>query len=267
MAFHQNGITMNQFAREYTAKEETGFMSLFLSKSLSFIDMRSIWNLVLCIFTVYGVLNIFQSKTVKGKGIAVALTLASVGVLAYRAMNVTGSVEVEAPIFQQFNPCFVVALTPIVVLIFSKLAQKGKEPTSPTKIGMGMLVAASAFVILLVGSWNLPNAEVQKAALEAGTASLVSPNWLISTYLVLTIAELLLSPIGISFVSKVAPPKLKGTMMGGWFVATAVGNTLIMVPGLMWGMDLSIIWGVLICICLASALFIFSILKKLNKVS
>ena len=317
MAFHQNGITMNQFAREYTAKSETGFMSLFLSKSLSFTEMRSIWNLVSVILVVYGVLGVFQvsnkrakdfftllslvaaaaliytsniveasaatltilivlvaslfsltqTESGKGKIISSIMMLAAGGLLVYRSLNVTGSVEVEAPIFQQFNPCFVVALTPIVVLIFSKLAQKGKEPTSPTKIGMGMLVAASAFVILLVGSWNLPNAEAQKAALEAGTASLVSPNWLISTYLVLTIAELLLSPIGISFVSKVAPPKLKGTMMGGWFVATAVGNMLIMVPGLMWGMDLSIIWGVLICICLASALFIFSILKKLNKVS
>ena len=317
MAFHQNGITMNQFAREYTAKSETGFMSLFLSKSLSLTEMRSIWNLVSVILVVYGVLGVFQvsnkrakdfftllslvaaaaliytsniveasattltilivlvaslfsltqTESGKGKIISSIMMLAAGGLLVYRSLNVTGSVEVEAPIFQQFNPCFVVALTPIVVLIFSKLAQKGKEPTSPTKIGMGMLVAASAFVILLVGSWNLPNAEAQKAALEAGTASLVSPNWLISTYLVLTIAELLLSPIGISFVSKVAPPKLKGTMMGGWFVAPAVGNMLIMVPGLMWGMDLSIIWGVLICICLASALFIFSILKKLNKVS
>ena len=135
------------------------------------------------------------------------------------------------------------------------------------KIGLGMLVAASAFVVLMVGSWGLPIQAEQLANVEAGTATLVSPNWLISTYLVLTVAELLLSPIGISFVSKVAPPKLKGTMMGGWVVATAVGNMLIMVPGLMWGMDLSIIWGVLICICLASALFIFSILKKLNKVS
>ena len=114
MAFHQNGITMNQFAREYTATSETGFMSLFLSKSFSFTDMRSIWNLVAVILLVYGILNIFQSKTAKGKAIAATLFLASGGLLVYRAMNVTGSVEVEAPIFQQFNPCFVVALTPII---------------------------------------------------------------------------------------------------------------------------------------------------------
>ena len=267
MAFHQNGITMNQFAREYTATSETGFMSLFLSKSLSFTEIRSFWNLILCVLMVYGVLNIFQSKTIKGKSIAGILTVAAGGVLAYKAMNVTGSVEVEAPIFQQFNPCFVVALTPIIGLIFGALAKKGKEPSSPMKIGLGMLVAGLAFVILLVASLSLPPAGEQLAAVEAGTATLVSPNWLISTYFVLTIAELLLSPIGISFVTKVAPPKYKGMMMGGWFVATAIGNFLIMVPGCMWGMDLTIIWGVLIGICLLSAAFIFSILKRLEKVA
>ena len=267
MAFHQNGITMNQFAREYTATSETGFMSLFLSKSLSFTEIRSFWNLLLCVITVYGVLNIFQSKTAKGKAVASLITVASVGVLVYKAMNVTGEVAVEAPIFQQFNPCFVVALTPIIGIVFGALAKKGKEPSSPMKIGLGMLVAAMAFVVLLVASWSLPAAEEQAAAVAAGTATLVSPNWLISTYFVLTIAELLLSPIGISFVSKVAPPKYKGMMMGGWFVATAIGNFLIMVPGLMWGMDLSIIWGVLIVICLVSAAFIFSILKRIEAVA
>ena len=267
MAFHQNGITMNQFAREYTATSETGFMSLFLSKSLSFTEIRSFWNLLLCVITVYGVLNIFQSKTAKGKVVAGLVTFASVGVLIYKAMNVTGEVAVEAPIFQQFNPCFVVALTPIVGIIFGALAKKGKEPSSPMKIGLGMLVAAMAFVVLLMASWSLPAAEEQAAAVAAGTATLVSPNWLISTYFVLTIAELLLSPIGISFVSKVAPPMYKGMMMGGWFVATAIGNFLIMVPGLMWGMNLSIIWGVLIGICLVSAAFIFSILKRLEAVA
>ena len=267
MAFHQNGITMNQFAREYTATSESGFMSLFLSGSFSFTDMRSIWNLVCVILVVYGILNVFQSKTFKGKMIAFAMLVIFGGVLVYRAMNVTGSVAVEAPIFQQFNPCFVVALTPIIMLVFSSLAKKGKEPSSPMKIGLGMLVAAAAFVILMVGSWGLPVQAEQLAATEAGTATLVSPNWLISTYLVLTIAELLLSPIGISFVSKVAPPQYKGMMMGGWFVATAIGNFLISIPGLLWGMELYIVWGVLIAVCLVSAIFIFSILKRLEAVA
>ena len=268
MAFHQNGTTMTQFAEVYTAKSEGGFMSLFLSESFSFADTRSIWNLVCVILAVYGVLNIFQSKTAKGKAIAALLLLGAGGVLAYRAMTVEGTVGVQAPIFQQFNPCFVVALTPIIMLVFSSLAKKGKEPSAPMKIGLGMLVAGVGFVLLMLGSMGLPTPEEQGVALEAGTATLVSPNWLISTYFVLTIAELLLSPIGISFVSKVAPPKYKGMMMGGWFVATAIGNFLVAVPALLWGsLPLYVVWGVLIAICLVSAIFIFSILKRLEKVA
>ena len=268
MAFHQNGITMNQFAREYTATSETGFMSLFLSKSFSFTDLRSVWNLVMVIMVVYGVLNIFQSKTMNGKLISAAIFLAAGGVLAYRAMTVTGEVVVEAPIFQQFNPCFVVALTPIVVLIFKMMADKGKEPSSPMKIGLGMLIAGLAFVVLMVASNGLPTPDEQKVAIENGSATLVSPNWLISTYFVLTIAELLLSPIGISFVSKVAPPQYKGMMMGLWFVATAIGNFLISIPGLLWGgFSLYVVWGVCIGVCLVSAIFIFSVLKRLENVA
>ena len=258
MAFHQNGTTMTQFAEVYTAKSDSGVSSL----------MFNVFNLVLAILAVYGFLNIFQSKTAKGKSIAAVLFLATAGTLVYKALNVTGSVTVDAPIFQQFNPCFVVALTPIVMLVFGALSKKGKEPSSPMKIGLGMLVAGVGFVLLLLGSMGLPTPDEQGVALKAGTATLVSPNWLISTYFVLTIAELLLSPIGISFVSKVAPPKYKGMMMGGWFVATAIGNFLVAVPALLWGsLPLYIVWGVLIVVCLVSAIFIFSILKRLEKVS
>jgi POT family proton-dependent oligopeptide transporter len=129
-----------------------------------------------------------------------------------------------------------------------------------------MLVAAAAYVLLTIGSLGLPAPEMGADGQPLHMAD-VSANWLISTYLVLTFAELLLSPIGISFVTKVAPNKYKGMMMGGWFVATAIGNKLVSIPGHMWGMDLTIVWGTLMVICLLAALFIFSIIKKLNKVS
>ena len=100
-----------------------------------------------------------------------------------------------------------------------------------------------------------------------GTVSpdLVSPTWLMSTYLVLTFAELLLSPMGISFVSKVAPPKYKGAMMGCWFAATAVGNYLTSIPGLLWNkLPLWGVWAILIALCLISFIVIFSIMKKIE---
>ena len=84
----------------------------------------------------------------------------------------------------------------------------------------------------------------------------------------LTFAELLLSPMGISFVSKVAPPKYKGMMMGGWFVATALGNFLVSVGGFLWGgLPLWMVWTVFIVLCLLSALFMFAMMKRLEKVA
>ena len=256
MAFHQNGSTLTYFARDYTATSSTGIQSMAFD----------VVNLVFCIFLVYGLFGLVQSKTGKGKAIAGAIILGAVGGLIYKYNALPETTEVSAPIFQQFNACFVVMLTPVSIAIFGALAKKGKEPSSPMKIGLGMLVAAVAYVLLTVGSIGLPAPELDAAGQPMHMAN-VSPNWLISTYLVLTFAELLLSPIGISFVTKVAPPKYAGMMMGGWFVATAIGNFLVAIPALMWGASLTVVWGVLIAICLVAAIFIFAILKRLNKVA
>ena len=260
MAFHQNGNTLTLFARDYTQTQSFGLQSMAFD----------VTNLVAVIFIVYGLFGIVQSTTARGKAIGAALTLLAVVFLVYKYMSLEGSIEVKAPIFQQFNPCYVVALTPVSVALFSWLNKKKKEPSSPRKIGLGMLVAALAFCIMIVGSMGLLDPIDQAAAIENNqNPARVSANLLITTYLVLTFAELLLSPIGISFVTKVAPPKYAGLMMGLWFAATAIGNQLVMIPGFLWGWNVSlpVIWGVLAGICLLSALFIFSIIKKLDKVS
>jgi POT family proton-dependent oligopeptide transporter len=257
MAFHQNGLTLTFFARDYTAHAVTGLTRLVFD----------IWNLVLIVFAVYGLFAIFQSKTGKGKTIASVIVVLSIVGLIWRYFNLGDAVVNILPQqFQQFNPFFVVALTPVSVALFNSLANKGKEPSAPRKIGMGMVVAAIGFCIMALGSIGMP----KPAAVAAGTTfSLASPNLLISTYLVLTFGELLLSPMGISFVSKVAPPKYKGLMMGGWFVATAIGNYMVAIIGYLWdsGMNLWSIWSVLIVLCVLSAVFIFSIMKRLEKVS
>ena len=258
MAFHQNGLTLTYFADEFTAKSSEGLESM----------MFSVWNLVAVIFIVYALFSLFQSKTGKGKGISALVIVAALAFLGYRYSAIEGATPVDAPIFQQFNPFFVVALTPVSMAIFGSLARKGKEPSAPRKIGLGMLVAACGYILMMFASFGLLTPNEQGAALEAGTASFVSPNWLVSTYLVLTFGELLLSPMGISFVSKVAPPKYKGMMMGGWFVATAIGNYLTAVAAWLWGdLPLLVVWGVLVALCLLSALFIFSIMKRLERVA
>ena len=257
MAFHQNGLTMTFFARDYTTQSVTGLDRIGFD----------VWNLVLLIIVVYGAFSLFQSKTGRGKAIAGVAVLASLGILIWSYSSMDPTVEILPQIFQQFNPFFVVALTPVSLAVFGYLARRKKEPSAPRKIGIGMVIAACGFLILAIGSLGLPTPkEVEAAGINPDV--LVSPNWLISTYLVLTFAELLLSPMGISFVSKVAPPKYKGMMMGGWFVATAIGNYLVAIIGYLWGgIQLWMVWSVLIVCCLLSALFIFSIMKKLEKVA
>lgn len=257
MAFHQNGLTLTFFARDYTAQAVTGLDRLGFN----------IVNLTFLLVVVYAGFSLFQSKTGKAKGISGLVLVIMLGLLGWSYSSMDSTVSILPQIFQQFNPFFVIVLTPVSLAVFGYLAKKKKEPSAPRKIGIGMVIAACGFLIMALGSLGLPT----PVAVEANGISadvLVSPNWLISTYLVLTFAELLLSPMGISFVSKVAPPKYKGMMMGGWFVATAIGNYLVAIIGYLWGgMQLWMVWSVLIVCCLLSALFIFSIMKRLEKVA
>ena len=243
------------FADEFTAREATGATGM----------MFNVINLVWCIFMVFGICGLLtapKGTSGKSKLINLALIVIPAAILGYTYMNSGDStVAIDAPIFQQFNPCFVVALTPVSIALFGWLGRIGKEPKAPVKIGLGMLVAAGAYLLMTVSSLGLPATDHPNHVAD------VTPNLLVGTYLILTFAELLLSPIGISFVSKVAPPKYKGMIMGGWFVATALGNKLVSIPGHMWDMPLPVVWGTLMVICLLAALFIFSIIKKLNRVS
>lgn len=250
MAFHQNGLTLTYFARDFTQTSSTGVQSLLFD----------VTNLVACIFIMYAAFALFQSKTAKGKLIAAIVIVAAAAYLVYDYLALpAGGVAVSAPIFQQFNPCFVVLLTPVSMGLFSWLARRGKEPSAPRKIGYGMLVAGLGYVVMIFASIGL--------SYTLSDEQRVSPMWLISTYLILTFAELLLSPMGISFVSKVAPEKYKGLMMGCWFGATAIGNFLVQIPAYLWKhVPLTVVWGVLVALCLASFIFIFSVMKRLEKV-
>lgn len=251
MVFHQNGATLTKFAEVFTSSEATGWTRISFN----------IWALVTVVVGVYAAFNLFQSKSAVGRTVSGALCLVVAGLLWYFYDTTPEVVDgLQPQVFQQFNPFYVVALTPFSVAIFGWLAKKKKEPSAPRKIGYGMIVAAGAFLIMCIGSIGLGIAPT-----EGQGATLVSPNLLIGTYLVLTFAELLLSPMGISFVSKVAPPKYKGAMMGCWFAATAIGNYLVYIPTLLWNrIDVAWLWAILIVICLISASFIFFMMKRLE---
>ncbi|MDE6823271.1 MAG: peptide MFS transporter [Duncaniella sp.] len=245
MVFHQNGATLTEFAKSCTSPEADGWTRIGFN----------VWALLSIAVGVYALFNLFQSKGTTSRVISVAI-LALVGWALWYFYSVTPEplTGIQPQEYQQFNPFYVVALTPVSLAFFGWLAKRKAEPSAPRKIGYGMIMAAVAYVVMLVGSLGI-----------VGTSASVSPNWLISTYLLLTFAELLLSPMGISFVSKVAPPKLKGAMMGGWFAATAVGNYLVSIPMILWGkIPTYMVWGILVVICLISAGFIFSIMKKLE---
>ena len=252
MAFHQNGQSLTWFARDYTQAFATGPVRLGFN----------IWILALLAVSIYTLFGIFQSESSKGRLICGVVTAFLWGGAYWIYAGLPSPLEIQPQLFQQFNPFYVVFLTPISMAIFSAMAKKGKEPSAPVKIGLGMFVAALGYLIMIFGSLG----QASPAQLE-GTVSPdpVVPMYLISTYLVLTFAELLLSPMGISFVSKVAPPKFKGLMMGLWFASTAIGNYLSSIPGLLWkAVPLWANWAILMALCVIAGVIMFAMMGRIN---
>lgn len=253
MSFHQNGLTLTYFARDYTAKAVSSFTNIFFNVG-SFISV---------IAAIYGFVFMLK-KNQESKKRGIGATLFAVGsVVTYLFYNsFPAESQIQAEVFQQFNPAYIVVLTPLVVGIFAYLRKKNIEPSTPRKIGIGMILAAVGFVVMIIGSLDLTS-----PAELAGQPSpdRVSTYWLTSTYFILTIAELFLSPMGLSFVSKVAPPRFQGLMQGGWLGATALGNQLLFVGSSMWvRIDVWQVWLIFVVCCLISAAFIFSIMKRLE---
>jgi POT family proton-dependent oligopeptide transporter len=256
MAFHQSGVTMTYFARDYTVPSVGKITNLWF-------DLFALLPIFLAFIGLIFLLRKGSKSLAKALGAAAFVVF---GLLAYfRYSSYAASNPFSPQKFQHFNPFFIVALGPLVIAFFAWLNRKGKEPSSPRKIGFGMLLTAAAFSILIVGSLGLASPK-ELGGLVAPAGMLVSPYWLISTYLILTIAELFLSPIGISFVSRVAPPKYKGMAQGGWFTATALGNYLLSVIGSLWlKVPLWALWLILVGCALLSAAFIFSVMKRLER--
>jgi POT family proton-dependent oligopeptide transporter len=262
MSFHQNGLTLTFFARDYTVKEVGPFTNIFFN----------LWSMLTFIGAVAGIVLLFnKNRTTKLAGAAMALVL---GALTWYLASDYDQVNPIAPeVFQSFNPLFIVALTFPVMGVFTWLRNRNREPSTPKKIGIGMVIAAIGFMIILVASLGLVSPHELQFTDTLGVtkynpvpdSSRVVPYWLISSYLILTIAELFLSPMGLSFVSKVAPARFQGLMQSGWLLATAVGNKFLFIGSEFWGkLDLWALWLIFIVCCLLSAIFIFSILKRLE---
>ncbi len=173
-------------------------------------------------------------------------------------------------IWQCINPFFVITLTPIIMWAFAALARKGREVSTPRKIAIGMLITATAYIFLagIAMANNYPSGEEFRGLADAVKESMkASPLVLILTYFFLTVAELFISPLGLSFVSKVAPKHLQGICQGLWLTATAIGNLFIAIGVTMlntfphqW-----ICWAVFAGICLVSMAIMFGMVRWLEE--
>lgn len=267
MSFHQNGLTLTFFARDYTVKTVPPFTYMFFT----------IENILSVVAIIAGlVILLGKKRTVNTRLIGAALLVVG----SYAAWKFFYRADAENPIapevFQSFNPLFIVSLTFLVMGFFAWLKKRGMEPSTPKKIGIGMIIAALGFLVILIASLNLVSPHELRIIDETGAikynpvpdSSRVMPYWLMSSYLILTIAELFLSPMGLSFVSKVAPVRFQGIMQGGWLLATAVGNKLLFIGSSFWGkLDLWQLWLIFIVCSLVAAAFIFSIIRFLERVS
>lgn len=225
------------------------------------MDIKEIKQRMYALFAVFGIVIFFWFSFHQN-----GLTLTFFA-KEYTDLHLFG-MDITAELFQSTNPFCVVFLTPIVMAIFGWQRARGKEPSTPKKIGIGMAIAATAFLVMAIGSYvsNLPlHADI---AAEGSSPVKVTPFLLLATYFILTVAELYISPLGISFVSKVSPPQYQGIMQGCWLGATAIGNQLLFVGAVLYeNIPIWATWTVFVTACLLSMTAMFCMLKWLERIA
>ena len=178
---------------------------------------------------------------------------------------------VAPEIWQAVNPFFVIVLTPIIMVFFSSLSRRGKEISTPRKIALGMGIAGIGYLFLMVYSiiMNYPSGTTFREMITAGEAVVKSGPWvLILYYFFMTVAELFISPLGLSFVSKVAPKHLQGLCQGLWLGATAVGNLLLWIGPLIYNAcPIWVAWAVFLGVCAISMGVMLGMVNWLERVT
>ncbi|WP_277070642.1 peptide MFS transporter [Prevotella corporis] len=191
--------------------------------------------------------------------------------LSFFARDFVKTDSIAPEIWQCVNPFFVISLTPVVMWIFAYFSKKGNPISTPKKIAYGMGIAGMAYIFLMIISliYNYPSAETFTAMDPISRSAAKAAPWiLILTYFFLTVAELFISPLGLSFVSKVAPKHLQGLCQGLWLGATAVGNLLLWVGPLMYNKwPIWECWLVFAIVCGISMIVMFSMVKWLERVT
>lgn len=230
------------------------------------MDASEVKQRLYALFAVFGIV-IFFWFSFHQNGLTLTMFARDYTDLSMIEINIGSISIVGAEIFQSINPIFIVLLTPIIMGIFGWLRSKGMEPSTPKKIAIGMGIAAFAYVVMSFGSFGLPLfSEINGSPLA--DAEKASPFLLIGTYFILTVAELFISPLGISFVSKVAPPQYQGIMQGGWLGATAVGNQLLFIGAILYeSIPIWLTWTVFITACSLSMITMLFMVKWLERIT
>lgn len=161
-------------------------------------------------------------------------------------------------LFQSINPLFIVILTPIVIAFFAYRARRGKPVSTASKFAWALIISGLSALVMVFAVMSVPSIYTHKT----------SAFWLFLTYGIFTVSEICLSPIGLSFVSKLAPQRLTALMMGGWFLSTSLGGKVAGVMASFWDKipDKKIFFGVITVAAILGGLLIFSKIKTLDKI-
>lgn len=232
------------------------------------MDAQEIKQRIYALFAVFGVV-IFFWVSFHQNGYSLTYFARDYVNLDVININLGFTTIKGAEIFQSVNPFFVVTLTPLIMWLFGWLRNRGKEISTPMKIAMGMGIAAAAYLFLMLFSLALPSkAELATMTADQTRDIMVTPWVMVGLYFILTVAELFISPLGLAFVSKVAPPHMQGLMQGCWLAATAVGNSLLFVGGLLYtSVPMWAAWFVFVAACGLSMLVMLSMVKWLERVT
>lgn len=256
--FKQNGTALTRWANYYTDRSVSESIEKPLA-SLYLVEEKKYENKDTPVFDAQ-----FRSqkdkdgKTLKESGKDIYFRNISPEKKAELEKSPDKSIFIyNTELFQSINPFWVIALTPVIVGFWALLRKRGKEPLTPTKIVLGLFISGLSCLVMV-------------AAVFAGNngAEKVSALWLVASYGVITIGELCLSPMGLSFVSKLSPARLTALMMGGFFLANSVGNKLSGILASTWYNyeNKANYFLVNFALLIFATLLGLSMLKKLNKI-
>jgi POT family proton-dependent oligopeptide transporter len=256
--FKQNGTALTRWANYYTdrsvpASVEKPLEDIYMVDGKDFKDKEvSVYD------DQYQTQKDEEGKTLKTQGKDIYFRNIKPEQKAQLEQNPSQKVFLyNTELFQSINPFWVIALTPVIVAFWAMLRRKGKEPLTPTKIVLGLFISALSCLVMVLAVYAGDNGAVK-----------VSPWWLVASYGVITVGELCLSPMGLSFVSKLSPARITALMMGGFFLANSVGNKLSGILASTWysydnKMNYFLVnFALLIFATLLGA----SMLKRLNKI-